>query len=198
MTSPEQADEWDTFKAWVPAHWDRATTACAWSTWQERARLAAVALHPAPSEPEPVASIRWQPDGRHEVMWHESRPRSGWVTVYATPKVHPAQTAPALTGPVLMEIVFGHSGKNHTDWNAAAREVSRLFANADQGRSGPLPSGCPAAAPRSSGDEAVRLDAARYRWLRACPTEMAMRYGDMASDYWDKAIDAAMAKEQQP
>jgi hypothetical protein len=50
MTSPEQADEWDTFKAWVPAHWDRATTACAWSTWQERARLAAVALHPQPPD----------------------------------------------------------------------------------------------------------------------------------------------------
>jgi hypothetical protein len=50
MTSPEQADEWDTFKAWVPAHWDRATTACAWSTWQERARLAAVARHPQPPD----------------------------------------------------------------------------------------------------------------------------------------------------
>lgn len=54
MTSPEQATEQQAFRQW----WDTQRTNLgpayfftAWNAWQERGRLAAVALHPAPSEP---------------------------------------------------------------------------------------------------------------------------------------------------
>jgi hypothetical protein len=58
MTSPEQADERKAFEAWIqapvsadedPGAWLAGyATEAAWQAWKERARLAAVALHPAP------------------------------------------------------------------------------------------------------------------------------------------------------
>ena len=39
-------------------------------------------VQPPQAPNEAVASIRWQPEGRHEILWY-GRPVSGWVTVYA-------------------------------------------------------------------------------------------------------------------
>jgi hypothetical protein len=42
--------------------------------------------------------------------------------------------------------------------------------------------------------EELRKEAARYRWLRECPTEMALRFGHVAPGHWDDQIDCEIAK----
>ena len=63
--------------------------------YEDGMQIVAAALAPSQATPvaQPIASLRWQPDGRHEVMWHDT-PISGWVTCYTSPVPAPTQETP--------------------------------------------------------------------------------------------------------
>lgn len=52
------------------------------------------------TQAEPVASLRWMPEGRHEVMWYGKAP-SGWVQVYTH---QPAKQEPLTDDEVTMAV----------------------------------------------------------------------------------------------
>jgi hypothetical protein len=199
--APAPVDTREAFKEWALAkHYayinDTGDWTCPYgewmfSAWQEATRRAALA---APVD-EPVdvdaRKLAWELAG---VLEDVKRDGFDDVCLRTIQRVHAALVAQEVH-PVPRQLREWAALQDESDgspwsegYEAARRYVAmQISQQPDQGRSGSLPSGGSAAAPRSSGDEADRLalDAARYRWIRA---EHALQY-PVAAVVWKRNND---------